>query len=301
VIALLCEDERVGAGRQGLAAWFTVMSQPAMVRFAVRAESLLAATDMVIVPSPVPPGSLVIQEGLPATVHVQAAGAVTVKVAVPPAAAMLALPGVTVDPAHGLAACVMVYELLAMLNVAVREVAAKFDWYVSVTFMLPATLLMLLVTHEGNPVTVHAQVAGAVTATVAVLPLDETLWLAGEIVGAGRQGLPLCETTWLRPAMVRVALRAAPALAAADIEMLAAPVPPETTVSHDGAPETVQLHAVSVESVTKRVAAVPGKEVLVGDNEAVAQGSPACVTTNSMSATTGRMVIVEVDGFAGTE
>jgi hypothetical protein len=73
----------------------------------------------------------------------------------------------------------------------------------------PATVI-----HEGIPVIVHEQPAVAVTLTDAVPPAAANVGpVVGEIVGVQTTAAD-CDTKWLTPAIVIVALRAEPLLAA---------------------------------------------------------------------------------------
>jgi hypothetical protein len=196
---------------------------------------------MVALPAPEIADVIVIQEGVPVTVHEQAACAVSTIDPVPEPLGSEALAGDNVASAHAFAACVTVKLLPATVKVALRSgpvLAAAVT--LSVVLPVPASGIVI---QEGLPTTGQEHVAGAVTATVEVPAFTVKVRLAGEIVGAGTHGLADWLTVRLRLAMLRVALRAAAVgFAATEYGMPALPVPPDCIVIHVGEPVTVHTH-----------------------------------------------------------
>src|SRR5512132_978966 len=104
-----------------------------------------------------------------------------------------------------------------MVIAALRSAVVGFAATVKVTVALPLPEEGEGVAHEGAPTTLHAQPAAAVTETVVVPLVAATVRLAGEMVGGvATHGLAAWLTVRVRLAMVSVALRALPELAATE-------------------------------------------------------------------------------------
>jgi hypothetical protein len=134
---------------------------------------------------------------------------------------------------HGMPAWVTVNVLPAIVTVPVRGDTDVFAAELKLTEPLPAPDAPAVTVSQLSLLTaVHAQPAGAVTATVPVPPLDTTLCEVGEIVSV--QVIPACVTVKLLPAIVSVPERVdTPVFAAAvnDTEPLPDPDAPAVMVS----------------------------------------------------------------------
>jgi hypothetical protein len=118
----------------------------------------------------------------------------------------------------------------------------------TVTDPFPEPLPPVTVTHTGAPVVVQAHAAVVVTATAVDSPAADGLKLVGLMLyehGAA------CVTVYDCPAIVSVAVREAPVLAATATVTDPLPVPlPPVTVIHAGAPLVVHAHPAVVVTAT---------------------------------------------------
>jgi hypothetical protein len=113
------------------------------------------------------------------TVHEHPACVVTVNVPLPPAAARLSEPGLTVN-VQG-AACVTVNVCPAIVSVVERDALVVFAAIVKPTLPLPLPLApLVMVTHEAPLVAFQAQPRPVVTDTLPVPPVAATDWLVEE-------------------------------------------------------------------------------------------------------------------------
>jgi hypothetical protein len=151
---------------------------------------------------------------------------------------------------------------------------------VKLTVPLPLPLApAVIVSHEALLVAVHAQPAGAVTATgVPAPPAAPAVWLLDAIENAQ---LPACDTVNVCPAMESVPLRAAPVLAA--IVKLTVPLPlplvPAVIVSHVALLVAVHAQPEGADTATGVPAPPAAPAVWVLDAIENAQ-PPACDTVN---------------------
>ena len=154
--------------------------------------------------------------------------------------------GVTVNE-HGAAACVTVNDCPAIVNVAVRA-APVLAAAATVTDPMPVPLPPVTVIHDGAPFVVQAHPAVAVTAMVVELPATVGLKLVGLMLYVHAAA---CVTVNDWPAIVSVAVRVAPVLAATATVTDPLPLPlPPVTVIHAGAPLVVHVHAEVVVTAT---------------------------------------------------
>ena len=113
---------------------------------------------------------------------------------------------------------------------------------------LPVPLPPVTVIHAGAPVVVQLHAAVVVTATVVDPPAAVALKLVGLMLYVHAAA---CVTVNDWPAIVSVAVRAAPVLAAAAMVTDPLPVPlPPVMVIHAGAPVVVQVQAAVVVTAT---------------------------------------------------
>ncbi len=82
---------------------------------------------------------------------------------------------------------------------------------------LPVTgVALVIVTQVGTLVTDHVQAAGAFTVTEPLPPAVANVGLVAGDTVAPQHGPAACDTEWVAPATLKVALRAAPLLAATE-------------------------------------------------------------------------------------
>ncbi len=118
----------------------------------------------------------------------------------------------------------------------------------TVTDPLPVPLPPVTVIHDGAPLVVQLHPVVVVTATVADPPAAVGLKLTGLMLYAHAAA---CVTVNDCPAIVIVAVRAAPVLAATARVTDPLPVPlPPVTVIHAGAPLVVHAHPAAVVTAT---------------------------------------------------
>ena len=155
------------APRQGFAACVTVYVLLAIVSVALRSAPAFEPTETATLALPEPELTLVIQLGLPLTVHAQPAGAVIVTVLLPPECEKACPVELIVGAGkQGLAAWLTARLRPAIVSVALRAPAVfALTEYARFAFPVPPEPM---VSHEGAPLTVQEHVAEAVTDTVAV-------------------------------------------------------------------------------------------------------------------------------------
>ncbi len=188
----------------------------------------------------------------------------------------------------------------AIVSVPVRDEVLVFAAVPKLTLPLPEPdAPAVTVSQPGLLLTaVHAQPAGAVTATVPVPPFDTTLCEVGEIVSV--QVIPACVTVKLLPAIVSVPERVEiPVFAAAvnETEPFPDPEAPDVTVSQLSLLAAVHAHPAG--AVTATLPLPPLEATLCEVGEIVSlQVIPACVTVKLLPASVSVPVRVEVDVFA---
>jgi hypothetical protein len=127
------------------------------------------------------------------------------------------------------------------VRVALRA-AAPFALTEKLKVALPAPEVPdVTVIHDGIPPMVQVQADAAVNETAPVPPTAVNAALVGESVASAHR-LAACVTVKLLPAAEKVALRSAPAFAAAVMLSVALPLPDCVIVIHDGRPVTVHAH-----------------------------------------------------------
>jgi hypothetical protein len=238
----------------------TVNVCPPIVSVPVRSGLLFTATLNATLPLPVPvaPAVIVSHGTALVAVQLQVAAAVTAigGVDAPPAAGTVRLVGliVTAQPL----CCVTVNVCPPMVSVPTLS-GLLFVATLNSTFPLPVPLApAVIVSHGTALVAVQAQLAAAVTAIggVEAPPAADTVRLVGLIVTAQ----PLCcVTVNVRPPIVSVPVRSAPALAPTVNSTFPLPVPvaPAVIVSHGTALVVVHPHPAGAVTATGGVDGPP--------------------------------------------
>ncbi len=281
----LCDPGAI-VSLQLIPACVTVKLLPAIVSVPERVDTPVfaaALNETEPLPEPDAPAVTVSHAVLLLTaVHAQPAGAVTATVPVPPFDTTLCDVGEIVS-VQVMPAWVTVKVFPAMVSVPVRDEVLVFAVALKLTLPLPEPEApVVTVSHAVLLLTaVHAQPAGAVTATVPVPPFDTTLCDVGEIVSV--QVIPAWVTVNVLPAIVSVPMRDdVPVFAAALKLTLPLPDPeaPAVTVSHAVLLLTA-VHAHPAGAVTATVPVPPLDTMLCDVGEIVSvQVTPACVTVN---------------------
>ena len=186
----------------------TVKVCPAMPIVPVRdSELAFAPTEKFTVPLPVPLLTVVIHASPVVAVHAQAAGAVTLKLPVPPVEVSAWLVGFN-KYVQATPVCVTVKVCPATPIVPVRDNELVFAATTKFTTPLPEPLLVVVI-HASPVAALHAQPIVAFTLNVPVPPLDVKAWLAGLIEYV--QPAAFWFTVNVCPPTVIVPLRAVPA------------------------------------------------------------------------------------------
>jgi uncharacterized membrane protein len=220
---------------------------PATVMVPVRAGPVLAATEKLTVPLPVPvaPAVMVIQASLLVAVQAQPAAAVTLVEPAPPAAAMVWLAGlmenVQPDPCETEKVC----PATVIVPVRAGPVLAAAE-KLTVPSPLPLAPAVMVI-QASLLVAVQVQPAAAVTLVEPAPPAAAMVWLAGLMENV--QPDP-CETEKVCPATVIVPVRAGPVLAAAEKLTVPLPVPVAPAVMVIQASLLVAVQAQPAAAVT---------------------------------------------------
>jgi len=162
-----------------------VIVVPATVNVPVRGlEPKFAATATRTVPSPLPaaPSTIASQDAPVPAIHAHPGAAVTVMVAVSPAAGLAIVVGDAAKE-HGTASCVTVTVLPPIVSVAARGLEAVFGATVTLTVPLPEPEAPAVIdSHDALEAAVHAHPAGAVIETVLFPPPAGVEIVVGAIV-----------------------------------------------------------------------------------------------------------------------
>jgi len=276
---------------------------PAIVNVPVRLEAtVLAATSKVTepFPDPVVPLVSVIHGALLAAVQAQPAGAVTVLLPLPPAAAMDCVVG-EIDGEQDAAACVTVNVAPAIVNVPVRLEATVFAAMLNVAEPLPDPVAPpVSVIHGALLTAVQLHPVAALTLLLPLPPAAVTDCVVGVI--DGEHEAAACVTVNVAPAIVSVPVRLEATVFAATskvTEPLPDPVAPPVRVIQ--AALLAPVHAQPVAAVTFPLPLPPAaaKDWPVGESDGE-QAAAAWVTVNVAPAIVSVPVRLDATVFAAT-